>query len=678
MPVITLVLVAGSTLRAQQASGLTLTQAVENALRNYPSVRVSQEQINAAAAGIQLARTAYLPRVDALAQVNRATRNNVFGLLLPQSVLPAISGPVLGTNNSEPSGAARSECWSPGSRSISVCGRRMSRLPPRRERNRRRRCANAVRVGSHAADAYLTLAAAQETVRAAQAGVDRADVVLRTITALVNAQLRPGADASRAEAELAAARTQLIQAQQAVEVARATLSQFVGVEPAQIAVSAPRLLQLPPGAGGPQPSNTGGESHAAMEQNAVVEQTGRSSERWNALTFPRFYLQGSAYARGTGAETNGDRLGGLNGLAPNVQNYALGFTRDLPGLRSAGDSRAGSRAVGHDPRADGPVRADRDRPARPVESGGRDASRARGGSPPTRPSRSPPRAPPTQQATARYRGGSRQHRRGGGSAAAAHPGRDRRRAGPPRRLARAARRRRRGRRYPAVRRRGEPVSPSRSRKNMRLVLAALSRPITVVVALIAIALCAVLALQRMPVDIFPQVGDPAIYVAQPYGGMDPAQMEGYLTYYYEYHFLYITGIDHVESKSIQGAALMKLVFHEGTNMSQAMAETVGYVNRARAFMPPGTVPPFITRFDAGSVAVGQLVFSSATRTQGEMQDFALNRVRPLFATLPGVSAPPPFGGNQRTIVVTLDPGQAAAVSASRPTRRSPPSARRAW
>ena len=190
---------------------------------------------------------------------------------------------------------------------------------------------------------------------------------------------------------------------------------------------------------------------------------------------------------------------------------------------------------------------------------------------------------------------------------------------------------------------------------MRLVLAALRRPVTVVVALVALALFAYLAVQRMPADIFPKVGDPAIYVAQPYGGMDPAQMEGYLTYYYEYHFLYITGIDRVESKSIQGAALMKLIFHEGTDMAQAMAETVGYVNRARAFMPPGTVPPFITRFDAGSVAVGQLVFSSASHTQGELQDYALNRVRPLFATLPGVSAPPPFGGNQRTIVITLDP-----------------------
>src|SRR5450755_1675347 len=139
--------------------------------------------------------------------------------------------------------------------------------------------------------------------------------------------------------------------------------------------------------------------------------------------------------------------------------------------------------------------------------------------------------------------------------------------------------------------------------------------------------------------------------------MDPAQMEGYITYYYEYHFLYITGIDRVESKSIQGAALLKLVFHEGTDMNQVMAETVGYVNRARAFMPPGTVPPFITRFDAGSVAVGQLVFDSTTHSRAELQDFALNRVRPLFATLPGVSAPPPFGGNQRTIVIMLDPGK---------------------
>jgi multidrug efflux pump subunit AcrB len=199
---------------------------------------------------------------------------------------------------------------------------------------------------------------------------------------------------------------------------------------------------------------------------------------------------------------------------------------------------------------------------------------------------------------------------------------------------------------------------------MRLVLAAMRRPITVVVAVLALAMASILALRRMPVDIFPNLGAPAIYVAQPYGGMDPSQMEGFLTYYYEYHFLYITGIEHVESKSIQGAALMKLVFHPGTDMNQAMAQTVAYVNRSRAFMPPGTVPPFVTRFDAGSVPVGQLVFSSPNRSPGEMQDIAINRVRPLFATLPGVSAPPPFGGNQRTIVVRLNPERLRAYRIS--------------
>ncbi len=199
---------------------------------------------------------------------------------------------------------------------------------------------------------------------------------------------------------------------------------------------------------------------------------------------------------------------------------------------------------------------------------------------------------------------------------------------------------------------------------MRLVLAALARPISVLVAVIAVALCAFLAIRSMPVDIFPNLGAPAIYVAQPYGGMDPQQMEGYLTYYFEYHFLYITGIEHVESKNIQGASLMKLVFHPGTDMSQAMAQVVGYVNRARAFMPPGAVPPFIVRYDAGSVPVGQLIFSSPTRSVGEMQDIALNRVRPVFAVLEGVSAPPPFGGNQRTIVVQLNPDKLNAYNIS--------------
>jgi multidrug efflux pump subunit AcrB len=199
---------------------------------------------------------------------------------------------------------------------------------------------------------------------------------------------------------------------------------------------------------------------------------------------------------------------------------------------------------------------------------------------------------------------------------------------------------------------------------MNLAESALRRPVTVMVVVIGILLAAVLALLQMPRDIFPSLGTPTIYVAQPYGGMDPAQMEGYLTYYYEYHFLYITGIEHVESKSIQSNAIIKLQFYPGTDMAQAMAETVAYVNRSRAFMPPGTLPPFIMRFDSGSVPVGNLVFSSGTRSVGEMQDAALNLVRPLFATLPGVSAPPPFGGAARTILINAKPERLHAYNMS--------------
>ncbi len=192
---------------------------------------------------------------------------------------------------------------------------------------------------------------------------------------------------------------------------------------------------------------------------------------------------------------------------------------------------------------------------------------------------------------------------------------------------------------------------------MWLIRAALRRPITVIVVVVALALSSILALLRTRVDIFPDLNLPVIYVAQPYGGMSPQQMEGFLSYYYEYHFLYINGIESVEAKSIQGTALLRLTFHSGTDMSEALAQTISYINRARAFMPPGTVSPFVFRFDAGTLPVGYLVFSSESRTLGEIQDLALNRVRPIFATLPGVSSPPPFGGNQRTIVISVDPAK---------------------
>ncbi len=317
---------------------LTVGQAIQRALKNYPSVRVSQEQINAAAAGIRLARTAYLPHADALAQVDRGTRNNVFGLLLPQSVIPSISGPVLGTNNLGTTwGTALGMLvtWEPFDFGLRRANLAVASALEAESEAALKRTEYEIAVAT--ADACLTLAAAQETIRTAQAGVDRAGVLLRTITAQVNAQLRPGADASRADAELAAARTQWIQAQQATDVARATLSQFVGIAPGQIALDVSGLLQLPPEQD--VPAMDPAKNPIQLEQNAAVEETLARLRALERSYFPRFYLQGSAYARGSGAETSGKILGGLNGLAPTTQNYALGFTvtfpvSDLPAIRA--------------------------------------------------------------------------------------------------------------------------------------------------------------------------------------------------------------------------------------------------------------------------------------------------------------------------------------------------------
>jgi outer membrane protein TolC len=328
-----LVMLLGSgVLPAEQtnsASTLTLTQAAKLAVKNYPSVRVSQEQMNAAAAGIRLARTAYLPRVDTLALMNRATRNNVYGLLLPQSTLPSMSGPVIGSNNfgtawgSAVGGLVRWEPFDFGLRQANVSVAEASRAQSEASLKRTQ-----YEITTATLDAYLTLAAAQETTQAAQAGVDRAETIVRTTRAQVAAELRPGADSSRAEAELAAAQTQLIQARQAVEVARAGLAQFVGIDPAQLAISAPGLLQLPQEAA---PTPTDFKANPVfIEQDATVEQARAQLRALERSYFPKFSLDGAAYARGTGDEVNGRRLGGLNGLAPNVQNYAVSLSVTFP------------------------------------------------------------------------------------------------------------------------------------------------------------------------------------------------------------------------------------------------------------------------------------------------------------------------------------------------------------
>lgn len=182
----------------------------------------------------------------------------------------------------------------------------------------------------------------------------------------------------------------------------------------------------------------------------------------------------------------------------------------------------------------------------------------------------------------------------------------------------------------------------------------MKHPVTVFVAIISIMLVAIFGIGSMKQDIFPDLNLPVIYVVQGYGGMAPDQMEGYIVSTYEVHFLYIPGIDHIESQSIQNVAMMKVFFHPGTNMAEALSTCVAMVSRARSLMPPGVLEPFVLRFDAGSLPVGQLVLDSKDASIDRLQDLAFVRVRPDLGTIPGATAPPPFGGNARTIVINVN------------------------
>src|SRR5579863_7338931 len=197
-----------------------------------------------------------------------------------------------------------------------------------------------------------------------------------------------------------------------------------------------------------------------------------------------------------------------------------------------------------------------------------------------------------------------------------------------------------------------------------MVRSALRRPITILVLFLAILLFSVMAIRTIPIDIFPKLNSPTIYVIEQYGGMSAEQMEGFFATRMQDQFLYINGIKNVESKNIQGLSLIKLTFYESTDMAEASAQVALQVNRTMAFFPPGALPPQVIRFDASSLPVGELVFSSKTRSLKEIFDLALTRVRPLFATVPGMSAAPPFGSNARTVVINVTPEKLKAYNLS--------------
>ncbi len=190
-----------------------------------------------------------------------------------------------------------------------------------------------------------------------------------------------------------------------------------------------------------------------------------------------------------------------------------------------------------------------------------------------------------------------------------------------------------------------------------MVTTALKKPVTTVVITLSLLLFAVLSAIKIPIDIFPQLNLPTIYVIESYGGMSAQQMEGFFSTRLQDQFLYVNGVKNITSKNIQGLTMLKLSFYENTNMAEASAQVALQVNRAMKFFPPGALPPQVVRFDASSLPVGQLVLSGKSRSLKEIYDMAATRIRPMFAAVPGLSAPPPFGANSRSVTVNLDPNK---------------------
>ena len=299
------------------------------ALKNYPAVRASLERVRAAQAGIGLAQTNYLPRADMVWQTNRATDNNITGLLLPQSIISPISGPVTASTSNQSawgSGGALLFSWEPfdfGYRGAKVDAARATRDRATAEASLTRLDVTVATV-----NAYLTLLAAEQTVRAAQADVERRETFTKSVHVLVDNQLRAGADASRSDAELARSRVNLARAQQQAATSRAGLANILGIADQSVEVQESALLSAPPTAA--PPAAPVSANPAAEVQRARVQESQSLVHALDRSYYPKFYIQSVVMGRGSGVDPTGKFLGGSEGLGPDRANWAAGVTVTFP------------------------------------------------------------------------------------------------------------------------------------------------------------------------------------------------------------------------------------------------------------------------------------------------------------------------------------------------------------
>lgn len=344
--VVALTTTAGAQVGAQAApTTLTLEQALQYAVDNYPTVKAALEQVNASTANVSVARASYLPRFDSVWQTNRATANNIFGQLLPQSVLPSISGPVLPSSSGESvwgSAVGGLLSWEPvdfGLRSAIVREAEAGVVRARAEEGLTR-----LGVQNAVGSAFLAVVSAQQALAAADADVQRREVLARAAHTLVDNQLRPGAEASRADAELAAARTRAIQARAAVTLGQTTLARMLGIPDGQVGVNTTRLLDniVPT-----TPAAVPPPWHPLVQSEQAAVDLARAREMVLTKTDrPRLYLQSSVSARGSGANTDGVFDGGADGLGLERANWAAGVQVVFPNLFDFSTLRSRRAAAG--------------------------------------------------------------------------------------------------------------------------------------------------------------------------------------------------------------------------------------------------------------------------------------------------------------------------------------------
>ncbi len=330
-------------------ASLTLEQALQYAVDHYPTVRAALEQVNASTAGVSVAQSAYWPRLDSLWQSNRGTANNIFGQVLPQSVIPAMSGPVLTSSSSgsvwgSATGALFS--WEPfdfGLRHAGVASAEAAVARARAAEELTR-----LDVQTAVGSAFLTIVGAERAVAALQADVDRRNLLVRAVHTLVDNQLRPGAEASRSDAELAAAQTRLIQAQEAVTLGQIALARVLGTTNA-VTIDATALVdRLPADAPIAAPA-----THPLTQLRQAAVDVARAQEDVLSRTdLPRVYFQSSVFARGSGANANGQLDGGISGLGLDRANWAAGVQVVFPNAFDFSNLRARKAAAASSARAE--------------------------------------------------------------------------------------------------------------------------------------------------------------------------------------------------------------------------------------------------------------------------------------------------------------------------------------